>query len=104
MLGLLALVLHFSRLRVTVSNDRVEAAFGSGWPRRVVELSVVTAVRAVRSPWWYGWGVRRVPNGWMYNVWGLDAVELELESGTVFRIGTGEPDELAAVLALHVRK
>ena len=30
----------------------------------------------VRNKWWHGWGVRWVPGGSMYNVWGLDAVEL----------------------------
>jgi hypothetical protein len=38
----------------------------------------------------------------MYNVWGLDAVEFELSSGKVFRIGTDEPEEPLAVLSLQV--
>jgi hypothetical protein len=37
----------------------------------------------------------------MYNVWGLDAVELELQSGKKFRIGTDEPAELLAILSLR---
>jgi hypothetical protein len=36
----------------------------------------------------------------MYNVWGLDAVELELTSGKVFRIGTNESDRLHAAISL----
>jgi hypothetical protein len=104
MVGLLALVLHFSRLQVTVGDGRVTAAFGSGRPHRVFELTEVTAVRLARNPWWHGWGVRKIPNGWMYNVWGFDAVELQLASGKTFRIGTNEPEELLAVLLLHVPK
>lgn len=34
----------------------------------------------------------------MYNVAGYDAVELELRSGRVFRIGTDEPDALLAAI------
>ena len=99
---LLAVLLLFSRLEVTVSGGPVVAAFGFGWPRRVIELGEVTVVRQVRNPWWYGWGLRKVPHGWMYNVWGLDAVEFDLSSGKVFRIGTDQPEELFAVLSLQV--
>jgi hypothetical protein len=34
----------------------------------------------------------------MYNVWGLDAVELELNSSHVFRIGTADADRLLAAI------
>ena len=42
--------------------------------------------------------MRKIRNGWMYNVWGLDAVQLELQSGKSFRIGTDDPDGLVAAL------
>ena len=64
---------------------------------------LVRGVRQVRNKWWYGWGIRKIPKGWMYNVWGLDAVELEMESGKVFRIGTDEPDQLLGALSIQVR-
>ena len=35
----------------------------------------MTAVREVRNRWIQGWGIRKISRGWMYNVWGLDAVE-----------------------------
>ena len=34
----------------------------------------------------------------MYNIAGRDTVELELQSGNVFRIGTDDPDGLLAAL------
>lgn len=98
-----AVLAGFSRLDVTVTTGQVKAAFGLGWPRRVIDLTTVRAVRTVRNKWWYGWGIRKIPRGWMYNVWGLDAVELELDGGKVFRIGTDEPDELLGALSLQVR-
>jgi hypothetical protein len=90
--------LVFSRLTVMVGKGQVLAEFGPGRPRRRYHLTEVTAVRKVRSKWYHGWGLRWIPNGTMYNVWGLDAVELQLESGKVFRIGTDEPDRLVAAL------
>jgi hypothetical protein len=40
----------------------------------------------------------------MYNVWGLDAVEVELSSGKVFRIGTNDPENLLAAISLQIKR
>ncbi|HEU4752170.1 MAG TPA: hypothetical protein VFU47_03600, partial [Armatimonadota bacterium] len=53
---------------------------------------------------WIGWGIRLA---WdhgpisVYNVSGLEAVELRMKGGGRFRIGTDEPRELCA--AIHDR-
>ena len=101
-IALLFVVLVFSRLEVTVSAGRVVAAFLFGRPRREIKLEEVRAVRQVRNGWIQGWGIRKISGGWMYNVWGLDAVELELSSGRVFRIGTDDSGNLFAALSLQV--
>lgn len=94
-------VLAFSRLEVTVDAENVTAAFGYGSPKKVVAHIDVVAVREVRNNWWQGLGVRNISNGWMYNIWGLDAVELELADGKVFRIGTNDSERLTAALILR---
>lgn len=94
-------VLLFSRLEVTVDSENVSAAFGFGWPKKAIPVVDVVAVREVRNNWWQGWGIRNISNGWMYNVWGLDAVELEMVDGKVFRIGTDDPQALSAALVLR---
>jgi len=99
-IALLAIVLLFSRLEVTVSDGWIVAAFGFGRPHREIELADVTDVQQLRNTWIQGWGIRKITNGWMYNVWGLDAVEVELTSGNVFRIGTNDPENLLAAIAL----
>jgi len=98
--GIVAVTFWFSRLAVTVADGELTATFGLGKPHRVVALSEVVGVRQVRSSWIQGWGVRSVSKGWMYNVWGLDAVEVELGSGTVFRVGTDDSDQLHAAISL----
>lgn len=100
MAAIVVLTFWFSRLVVTVDDDAVTATFGMGRPHRVVQLSDITEANVVRNHWIQGWGVRKVSRGWMYNVWGLDAVELELTSGKVFRIGTNEPERLHAAISL----
>ncbi len=89
----------FSRLTVTVDADEVRVAFGPGWPRRTVAVADIVDARPVRNHWYHGWGIRKIARGWMFNVWGLDAVELQLASGRLFRIGTDEPAELTAAIA-----
>jgi len=91
----------FSRLSVTVEAATVVVGFGWGWPKREIERSEVVDVRQVRNRWYHGWGIHGISGGWLYNVGGFDAVELELRSGTVFRIGTDEPERLAAALSIR---
>ncbi len=93
-----AITLVFSRLTVTVGDGEVVAAFGVGWPRHVERVDEIVSVEAVRNKWIYGWGMRRIPDGWMYNVWGLDAVEVVTASGRKFRIGTDDPEGLLGAL------
>lgn len=92
-------VLLFGRQVVEVDDLAVTTWFGFGWPKRSVPFAEITAIRRVRNRWWYGWGIRAVPSGWMYNTWGYDAVELGLASGRVFRVGTPDPDGLAAAVS-----
>ncbi len=83
-----------SRLTSTVDARAVSATFGWGWPRRTIAIEEIVDVRKLRNSWWHGWGIRKVSRGWMYNIAGYDAVELELRGSRVFRIGTNEPDAL----------
>ncbi len=103
-IALLAIVLLFSRLEVTVSDGRIVTAFGFGRPHREIDLADVTAVRQVRNTWIQGTGIRKISGGWMYNVWGLDAVEVDLSSGNVFRIGTDDPENLFAAISLQIKR
>lgn len=97
--GLLALVgAVFGALTVTIDAERIVASFGIGLVRRRIPLADIRTFRRVRNRWYHGWGVRLVPGGWMYNVSGLDAVELVLRDGRRFRIGTNEPERLFEAL------
>jgi hypothetical protein len=93
-----AVVVALSRLTVTVEGGQFAATFRFRWPERRIDLGGVVAARTVRNRWWYGLGIRKIPRGWMYNVWGLDAVELDLESGGVFRVGIADADRLLAAI------
>lgn len=88
-----------SKLTTTVTSETVEAAFRWGWPKRSVPLVDIKSARVVRNKWWYGIGVRLIPgHTTMFNIWGLDAVHLDLNGTRNFRIGTNDPEGLAAAI------
>ncbi len=88
----------FSSLTVEVSDNEVRWHFGPGlWSYRL-PLDEISDVAVVRNHWWNGWGVRMASGFRLYNVSGLDAVELRLKSNEVRRIGTDDPQGLADAL------
>ena len=84
----------FNSLTVKVSSEQIYVAFGSGIIRKIIHLRNIKSADKVRNKWYYGFGIRLIPGGQMYNVAGFDAIELKLTNGKVFRIGTDEPDKL----------
>ena len=94
-LGVLMIcVILFASLTVIVNDNSVEIKFGVGLIRRKFSLQKIESCTVVRNRWWYGWGIRKIPKGWLFNVSGLDAVELSMRNGKVYRIGTDEPQKL----------
>ncbi len=86
------------RLTVEIDEQHVRIWYGWGWPRRDIDRTAITRVEQVRGRWFWGWGIRLTPRGWLWNVWGLDAVELTFTDGKRFRIGTDRPSELVGAL------
>ena len=61
-------------------------------------LGDIRTIRAVRNSWMNGFGIRMRPGFRLYNVSGLDAVELELNNGEIRRIGTDDASGVATAL------
>ncbi len=85
----------FSSLTVRVNPERVLLFFGPGFPRRSFALNQITGVRVVRNAPLMGLGIHFIRRGMIYNVSGLDGVELTLGNGRLARIGSDEPETLA---------
>jgi hypothetical protein len=98
--GLLVCLAIFGSLTVDVDAETVALRFGFGVVRRRFKVAEIRGVKEVRNSWINGWGIHRVERGWLFNVSGLDAVEIELVNGDAHRIGTDEPRELAAAIRL----
>ena len=88
----------FTRLTVTVDDQIIKVQFGLRVIRKAFRLNEIEAYRVVKNPWYYGWGIRFTPRGWLFNVSGFSAIELQMKNGKTYRIGTDDPDNLAAAL------
>jgi len=88
----------FYSLTVDITATKMTVSFGPGFIKKIIKLDEIRGARTVRNKVWYGWGIRLTPHGWMYNVSGLDAVEIDLRDGKKFRIGTDEPERLQAAI------
>jgi len=94
-LAILAICLVlFATLTVTIEGDILEIRFGPAIIRKKFSLKEIETCQVVKNPWYYGWGIRLTPQGWLYNVSGFYAVEIKMNDGKKYRIGTDVPNEL----------
>lgn len=89
------LILLFGRLETTVNNDSITVKFGLGLIKKTIALSDIKTIKQVRNTFWYGWGIRLTPHGWLWNIAGYEAVEIEFKAERKnFRIGCKSSEEL----------
>jgi hypothetical protein len=89
----------FGSLTVAVDNEELRHWFGPGFWKKSYQLLDIESATVVRNSWFWGWGIRLTPHGWLYNVSGLDAVQLQLQSGRKLRIGTDDPQGLVEAIS-----
>jgi hypothetical protein len=94
--GLLLALFHGFRL--TVTDKVLHLKFGIGLIQRTIFRENIVTACQVRNKFWYGFGIRLTPHGWMWNISGLDGVEITYANGRRFRVGTDDPDGLLTAL------
>jgi len=92
------LTVLFSTLTVEVTDRTFRFYFGPGFWTRSFAICDIQSVKVVRNPAYYGWGIRSTFHGWLYNVSGLRAVELDIKGEGTIRVGTNEPERLKRAL------
>lgn len=95
---LIAVLALFHDLTVEVDDTHLRLRFGLGLVRFRFPLAEIRSAEPVRNLWLAGWGIRLLGNGWLFNVSGLDAVEIRLASGRIHRIGTDDPEALCGAI------
>jgi len=100
---LISLVL-FATLTVVIEKDALEIRFGPGVIRKKFLLKDIESCQVVKNSWYYGWGIRLTPHGWLFNVSGFYAVEIRLKNGKKYRIGTDVPNDLEEAIRQSIAK
>ena len=95
---LIAVAIMFSSLTVEVHENELQWYFGPGFWTYRLPFGRNRNGCVVRNHWWNGFGIRMRLGFRLYNVSGLDAVELRLKSKEIRRIGTDDPLALAQAL------
>jgi hypothetical protein len=92
---LFLLYVLFYGMTTTVDHERIRISYGIGLIRKSFALSRINTVQVVSNPWYYGWGIRLIPNGWLYNITGYGGVEITFaHTKTIVRFGSAVPTDL----------
>jgi membrane protease YdiL (CAAX protease family) len=92
-------LLTFYGMTVIVTEKYIKIKFGIGLIVKKIDLSTIKSAAAQTYPIYYGYGIRFIPNGVLYNVSGSQAVELKFKNKTrVIQIGTNDWEKLKNVI------
>lgn len=81
----------FYGLKITLTYEILKINFGIGLIKKRIKLENIKSTEVVKNPWYYGLGIKFIPNGMLYNVHGLHAVELTFKNERkIIRIGSPE--------------
>ena len=94
----------FATLTVLIEEDVLEIRFGPGVIRKKFPLKDIESCQVVKNPWYYGWGIRLTPHGWLYNVSGSYAVEIRMKTGKKYRIGTNVPNDFEKAIRQSIER
>ena len=63
-----------------------------------IMLSDISEAKAVQNSYRHGIGIRITHDGWVYTVSGFSAIQLTLNDGTLYRVGTNDQQGLLDAL------
>lgn len=96
---LVVMMLTSYNLKITINDKDLHFQFGPGVIEKTIALEDITDCKVVKNKRRYGFGIRKIKSWRLYNVSGLDAVELTLSwTDKVIRVGTQEPAKICEVL------
>ncbi len=96
---LLICLLLFYKLTIIVDSKTVSFKLGIGLIGKSYNISNIKSCTPVSNSIFYGIGIRMLSNGWLYNVSGLKAIELQFNSKkSIIRIGINQPDKISQLI------
>ena len=101
MIGLIIMLIAlgiFASMTVKISAQKMKIQLGLGAIRKQIPIKDIETYRVVTHPWYFGWGIRYTPRGWIFRVSGNSGIEIQMKGGKLYQVGTDEPQELVEAL------
>ena len=94
--GLFILALaSFYAFTIQIVRGKVTIWFGFGVGRKSFAMSDIQSIEMVKTPWYYFWGIKSIPGGWLYSIApGGQALELILIDSSKIHLGTDRAAEI----------
>ncbi len=100
----IAVVSLFYRLSTKVAAESITISFGLGLIKKRIMMEQIESVEKIKSPWYYGHGIRFIPNGMLYNISGSEGIEIKFKGDKrVIRIGSKDASKLKNEIAKRIR-
>ncbi|HEC87654.1 MAG TPA: hypothetical protein ENI49_07335 [Thermoplasmatales archaeon] len=93
----------FSTMTVTCDREYLRIRTGFITIRKSFSVKDIVSCKVIKIPWYYSWGIRIVPSGWLYRISGSYAIEINMRDGKRYLIGTDEPEKLVEFVNNQLR-
>lgn len=104
-LTLLVCLLIFYKITISVDETGVTFSLGVGLIKKNYPVDEIKSCKPVKNFPLTGFGIRKIPNGWLYNVSGLGAIELAFKNKSwVVRIGTNNPELVSQTINAYIKQ
>ena len=96
-------ILGLYGLTIIITDKEIKLKLGIGLYTKKIDLTKIKSVSIQDSPFYYGCGIRIIPNGLLFKVNGRHAVELKLNNKkTVIQIGTNDYKKLKEAIEMEI--
>lgn len=96
----IVLLLCFYQLKIRVDQYGIHVIYGIGLIHIKINPQKIYNVSVIKTPWYYGLGIRFTGKGMLYNIQGLNAIEISYLDGKqkTALVGSNEPELLKAFI------
>ncbi len=94
----------FNKITITITKQTLSFSMGIGLIKKTYPISNIKSCTPIKNSIINGWGIRLIQGGWLYNVSGFHAIEVQFKNETkIIRIGTDKPYEVAEEVNKYVK-
>jgi hypothetical protein len=85
----------FYSFTIQIADGKLTFWFGLGLGKKSFSIEGIRSVGTVKNPWYYFWGIKSIPGGWLYSIApGGRAIELIFKDSRKIRLGTNRSEEI----------